>query len=546
MFVGVALLCVHLTRSIRIIEYYLRATLNAAKHLREMMILVARPSQSRIEEKNGSVVVDPIGEEVSRLMQERQKRSMQTCCVVICHAVSVFLISVIYNIFTKSQRWASLEQLIVLLILLSFALALDWLSRFDHQIMAYWAYSIFMALSAVWIVAGDFSSPSAASSGEVTLYTLVAACALRLLATVNVLHFRLALFWNVMCSIVSSCKFVFAEAEGPFPRSNFAFLEAILCITVILLSEGIRSAKFAETIQEVNAVAGNIEKSAATSLLENVCDVILPLDPNLTISKDVPRFKGMLLLNPNSSVAGLNIDNYIPCQEDKTRLHQQITSSSPDEDSSVRCFNVTLRDSDGNDISVEMFSVAFESLNKSRRYMLGIREFSDLQVRPAPLLGTLDHDQPNEEPVELPHLSEPVEVPHLTQRITSSEGEMRVTESIGDEQSDVSSSADVEVASTSSAMVAPSCQLRETSERAKLVTTITLLTSWKIKTSQPWCCQMHAGLSEAKRMLKKVRKTPCVKDLHPNPEQCSACGVLQSFDHTGICYVCAHPRLMSL
>eukprot|EP00928_Gymnodinium_smaydae_P005848 TRINITY_DN12021_c0_g1_i6.p1 TRINITY_DN12021_c0_g1~~TRINITY_DN12021_c0_g1_i6.p1 ORF type:complete len:561 (-),score=62.12 TRINITY_DN12021_c0_g1_i6:278-1882(-) len=534
MCVGAALLSVHLTRSSRIIVSCLRAILNAIQHFRN------------IEKKNDRAVVDPIGEEVSRRMQARQKRSMQTCCVVVCHAVSVFLVCVVYNIFTRSQRWASFEQVIVVLLLLSFALAMDSLSRFDHQLTAYWAYSIFMGLSAVWIVAGDFSSAVSTSSGEVTFYTLSAACALRLLATVNVLHFRLALFWNAVCSIVSSCKLVLGEAEGPFPRSNFAFLEAILCIAVILLSEGIRSAKFAETFQEVNAAAGNIEKSAATSLLENVCDVILPLDPNLTISKDVPRFKGMLLLNPNSSVAGLNIDNYIPCQEDKTRLHQQITSSSPDEDSSVRCFNVTLRDSDGNDISVEMFSVAFESLNKSRRYMLGIREFSDLQVRPAPLLGTLDHDQPNEEPVELPHLSEPVEVPHLTQRITSSEGEMRVTESIGDEQSDVSSSADVEVASTSSAMVAPSCQLRETSERAKLVTTITLLTSWKIKTSQPWCCQMHAGLSEAKRMLKKVRKTPCVKDLHPNPEQCSACGVLQSFDHTGICYVCAHPRLMSL
>eukprot|EP00928_Gymnodinium_smaydae_P005846 TRINITY_DN12021_c0_g1_i4.p1 TRINITY_DN12021_c0_g1~~TRINITY_DN12021_c0_g1_i4.p1 ORF type:complete len:562 (-),score=56.83 TRINITY_DN12021_c0_g1_i4:220-1827(-) len=535
MCVGAALLSVHLTRSSRIIVSCLRAILNAIQHFRN------------IEKKNDRAVVDPIGEEVSRRMQARQKRSMQTCCVVVCHAVSVFLVCVVYNIFTRSQRWASFEQVIVVLLLLSFALAMDSLSRFDHQLTAYWAYSIFMGLSAVWIVAGDFSSAVSTSSGEVTFYTLSAACALRLLATVNVLHFRLALFWNAVCSIVSSCKLVLGEAEGPFPRSNFAFLEAILCIAVILLSEGIRSAKFAETFQEVNAAAGNIEKSAATSLLENMCDVILPLDPSLTISKDVPQFKGMLMLNPNSSVEGLNIDNWIPCQEDKTRLHQQITSSSSDEDSNVSCFNVTLRDSDGNDIRVEMFSVAFESLNKSRRYMLGIREFSDLEVRPAPLLGTVDNDQQQENSgssSDAPH--ESVEVPHRSERVASSKGDMRMIQSTGADQSDDSSSADAAVACTSGAMVVPSVELRETSERAKLATTITLLTSWKVKTSQPWCCEMHAGLSEAKRMLKKVRKCACFKELHPDSDQCSACGILQKFDTSGRCNVCAHPRHISL
>eukprot|EP00928_Gymnodinium_smaydae_P084112 TRINITY_DN6736_c0_g1_i1.p1 TRINITY_DN6736_c0_g1~~TRINITY_DN6736_c0_g1_i1.p1 ORF type:complete len:544 (-),score=59.13 TRINITY_DN6736_c0_g1_i1:327-1862(-) len=510
------------------------------KHLHEIRMLAARP----IPDSNA---VDPIGEEVSRLMQERQKEGMQICSSVVCHAVSVFLVGVLFNIFTRSPRWASFEQLVVLLVLLSFALALDSLASFDYKNTALYSYSIFMGLSAMWVVAGDFASSSSASAGEVTLYTSGTACAMRLLATVNVLHFRIALFWNVVCSIVSSCKFVYAKTEAPFPNSNLVFLEAIFCITVMLISEGIRSAKFAETFQEVSAAAGNIEKSATTTLLEAVCDVILPLDPNLTISEDVPRFKGMLLLNPNSSVEGLRIDNYIPSQEDKTRLYQQITSSCSKEDSGVRCLNVVMRDSDGNNIKVEMFSVAFEALNKSRRYMLGIREFSDLQVRPAPLRRTLDHDQgsnssgtsdfndPSQEPAEVPQRS-----PH----VASSEAGSQEVESRSENQSDLSNATDVAAARTSSAMAAATS--RETCERAKLATTIATIASWKVKTSKTWCCEMHAGLPEAKRMLKMVRKQACMNNLHTNPEQCSVCGVLERFNPNGLCNVCGQSRRISL
>eukprot|EP00928_Gymnodinium_smaydae_P093123 TRINITY_DN7714_c0_g1_i1.p1 TRINITY_DN7714_c0_g1~~TRINITY_DN7714_c0_g1_i1.p1 ORF type:complete len:564 (-),score=77.80 TRINITY_DN7714_c0_g1_i1:585-2276(-) len=548
--VGVALLCAHLTCSCHVVVSCIKAVRRAIAHVRELLVSLAHPRANADENASTSKEEeDPIGEEVLLLMGTRRKTRMKTCCSIICHVVSVFTATVVLNIVKKSPRWASFAQVIVVLVLLLVALVLNECFSSERQVAVYSSYSVFMLLSALWIAAGDFSRPTSASSGEVMLYTLVAACMLRLLVTVNVLNFRVALFWNVVCSLVTSGKFVLAAPEGPFPSSNFVFLEVILCITVMLMSEGIRKADFAEVLNEAEATAGRIENSASTALLDNVCDVILPVDPTLRITEDVPRFKAMLMLNPNLSVKGLKLDSYIPSEEDKTRLRQQLAdSSSSDNDSAVRCFNVTIRDSDGNNIDVEMFSVAFETLGRSRRYMLGIREFSDVRVRLAPLEKVELGQRFSWNAPERASLRKKSKSRKRRGDADASGVGMSEVEGFAVEYSDTYSSPDTASASNRPAAVDALASLppplKESSERTRLATTIALIESLSMASTKG-CRATHAGLREAKGVLESVQRMQA-NLWTEGDEQCIACGSLDCFDSGEACNICGHGKAMRI
>eukprot|EP00928_Gymnodinium_smaydae_P060665 TRINITY_DN4438_c0_g1_i8.p1 TRINITY_DN4438_c0_g1~~TRINITY_DN4438_c0_g1_i8.p1 ORF type:complete len:548 (+),score=53.75 TRINITY_DN4438_c0_g1_i8:30-1673(+) len=533
---SVTLICVHLARSV-CAHSCIRTIRASVAHVSKILSSVARPMRVAAETAVNGKVDDPIDDEVSRMMKERQKKHMSICSKILCHATSIALLSIVANIVNGQPRWMTFEQTIVMLVLLLIGLGVNSQSFLEHEFTVYASYFTFMTLSVIWIVVGDYSGQTAIYSGQVVLlYTLIVANLLRLLATVYVMHFSMSVSWGVVCFLATCCKLVFVEFETSFPISNILAIEAVNCISVVLLSEGIRNATCAELLHVAKAAAGSIEKSAATTLLENVCDVSLNLDPALEISEDALRFKAMLMLNPNSSVDGVPLDNYIPSEEDKTRLHQQLTTSSSSNDSIVRCFNVTMRDSIGNGIRVEMFSVCFETLSGSKRYMLGIREFSDL----APLRRT----------IELKEALDMSAGQGAREDGASSRDEARDVDDIISVHADASGSADALATNTPlRAEDSADCQLQElekTSEVAKLASAMDLIKSWSIESSSNWCCEMHAGVREVQRVLKKIRKRPCAAVRDDSDEQCSACGIFEAKVRVDVCRTCRHARRIHL
>eukprot|EP00928_Gymnodinium_smaydae_P095354 TRINITY_DN8190_c0_g3_i2.p1 TRINITY_DN8190_c0_g3~~TRINITY_DN8190_c0_g3_i2.p1 ORF type:complete len:533 (-),score=45.91 TRINITY_DN8190_c0_g3_i2:127-1689(-) len=452
----------------------------------------------------------PINAEVSRLMRERQKKRMMTCWSIMCHATVFGFVSSLYNIWNQFPRWCTPEQDIFALVGLALTLVLNLvMNRAGCEATALTYYSMAMGFFTVFIVLGDFSRRA---SAEVLLYEGVLAVIVRMVATINVLHLRAAIFWNAVISVSTCSMFILFGPEGPYPNNNFVFFEAAQFLFVILSSEGIRAANFAEVYHEVKALAGSIEKSAVVTLLDNMCDATLLLDSSLAISEDALRFKGMLMLKPNSSVNGLNLDSYIPLDDDKHRLHQLLKSCDPSStDAAVRCFNVGMRDSDGNNIKVEMFAVAFETLNKSINYMLGIRElFESSQIgRRVRSTGV------NENGVRAADIAYAANDSHSSDASTLPSHAFSRARQLGNRM--------------------------ETSEYAKIATTINLIGSWNFSSPLRSCCSMHAGLKEVNRMLKRVRGLPCKLNLHTDTvEQCSACGALDCYSSERCCKVCKY------
>eukprot|EP00928_Gymnodinium_smaydae_P060650 TRINITY_DN4438_c0_g1_i10.p1 TRINITY_DN4438_c0_g1~~TRINITY_DN4438_c0_g1_i10.p1 ORF type:complete len:599 (+),score=55.90 TRINITY_DN4438_c0_g1_i10:30-1826(+) len=584
---SVTLICVHLARSV-CAHSCIRTIRASVAHVSKILSSVARPMRVAAETAVNGKVDDPIDDEVSRMMKERQKKHMSICSKILCHATSIALLSIVANIVNGQPRWMTFEQTIVMLVLLLIGLGVNSQSFLEHEFTVYASYFTFMTLSVIWIVVGDYSGQTAIYSGQVVLlYTLIVANLLRLLATVYVMHFSMSVSWGVVCFLATCCKLVFVEFETSFPISNILAIEAVNCISVVLLSEGIRNATCAELLHVAKAAAGSIEKSAATTLLENVCDVSLNLDPALEISEDALRFKAMLMLNPNSSVQGLKLENYMSSEEDKTRMRRHLNGSSSfsssSQESRVRCFNVSIRDSDGNDMKVEMFSVAFESLSGARRYMLGIREFSDL----APLRRTVDLNRALQEPhrrnendalprgetrqtegpadnpsprgetrqIEGPadnrvDASEHSESNQSSDDAALPEGGTPEVEGVQNDQADALGLSEVVAARTSASTVAPPAlqrqRWRETTDEAKFATTISLIGSWSSKTSRMFCCALHAGVPEVQRVLKRIRKSGCMEFRDGTDQQCSACGVFADDDIVYSCKTCEHAMQIPL
>eukprot|EP00928_Gymnodinium_smaydae_P042214 TRINITY_DN28454_c0_g1_i2.p1 TRINITY_DN28454_c0_g1~~TRINITY_DN28454_c0_g1_i2.p1 ORF type:complete len:554 (-),score=41.75 TRINITY_DN28454_c0_g1_i2:219-1880(-) len=533
---GVVLLLAYVASSINFASC-LEALISALAATRRSLVSCAFHRPRADETKCAGKAVDEVEEEVSRLMCERQTHRMKTCCSVVSHALSIFVGGISGAAWQRAPRWMSMEQDALVMLLFSVVLIMKVWVSFGRQLAVFSGYSVFMAFSAIWIFVADFSS---ATSGDVMLYVGVTSCLIRLIASVNVMHFRIAVVWNVLCSVSNCCKYIISDNGERKSSVNFVFFEAIQCITVMLLSESIRCAHYTEVYYEVKSAAGRSEKSATTTLLDNMCDVVLPLDSKLTITEDVPRFKGMLMLNPNSSTDGLRLDGFIPSEEDKQRLNEQLSDCcSSGRESVVKCLTVTMRDSDGNDMCVEMHGVAFKTLNMSTQYMLGVRELSDSNVRLAPLRENLEQDdQPREDgPLRLE--AREVATYAADQAPGSHAPAAGTPPSVAVARSRPKASAAPPNAAAT--RTRPLQHFQRTSEKAKLASTINLVASWNFSSRHRSCCDMHVGLGEVKRILKHLRRLPCMHDLHDGTvEQCSACGILDCYESGLCCKVCGH------
>eukprot|EP00928_Gymnodinium_smaydae_P060663 TRINITY_DN4438_c0_g1_i5.p1 TRINITY_DN4438_c0_g1~~TRINITY_DN4438_c0_g1_i5.p1 ORF type:complete len:170 (+),score=21.67 TRINITY_DN4438_c0_g1_i5:53-511(+) len=118
------------------------------------------------------------------------------------------------------------------------------------------------------------------------------------------------------------------------------------------------------------------------------------------------------------------------------------------------------------------------------------------------------------------------------------------------DQADASGSADAAAENAPPrAEASPACQLqewKETYEVAKLATTMALIKSWSVASSERWCCELHAGVPEVQRLLKKIRKAPCSALRDETDEQCSACGIFEAKVRVDVCRTCRHARRIHL
>jgi len=135
---------------------------------------------------------------------------------------------------------------------------------------------------------------------------------------------------------------------------------------------------------ELDAASSRNELAAAQSVLRSVCDVVVELDDALRLRKDSPELRSMLFLNQSRSLQHEDVRIFLASAEDGAKFHEHATSTGQPGGELPRlsvAFHVSMRDSAGITLAVEVFVVRFLIREGQQAYLVGIREQTDSEIR---------------------------------------------------------------------------------------------------------------------------------------------------------------------
>eukprot|EP00928_Gymnodinium_smaydae_P007751 TRINITY_DN12773_c1_g1_i1.p1 TRINITY_DN12773_c1_g1~~TRINITY_DN12773_c1_g1_i1.p1 ORF type:complete len:495 (+),score=34.57 TRINITY_DN12773_c1_g1_i1:77-1561(+) len=324
--------------------------------------------------------LDPFCQSAIAQLKVQHGMRMKTACAVISYFLTSYVIMMCWNVATKSPRWMSFGQDVVLLLYFSTCVVARELRLISHDRAAMVSYLVFIAFAVAWIFTCSVSRRDVALTSVLTM-------GMRLAFVPCFTDVRVVTFGNLLCT-VSSC-FQMLRSTGPdsdlfVTVQPFLLFEVMFCALIIAFSEYFRLYMLEDLRKEAIAKANSIEHSALKLLLEHVFDVVLPLDASFRISGNEERLASLLMLDTTRNFSGANIQDFMSFQADRDRFRNQFKAKSSGASPCVSCLNVHMRDGNAANIKVEIFCVAVASFDASAAYWIGVREYADGQFNPLP------------------------------------------------------------------------------------------------------------------------------------------------------------------
>eukprot|EP00927_Polykrikos_kofoidii_P083229 TRINITY_DN8477_c0_g2_i1.p1 TRINITY_DN8477_c0_g2~~TRINITY_DN8477_c0_g2_i1.p1 ORF type:complete len:570 (+),score=58.89 TRINITY_DN8477_c0_g2_i1:243-1712(+) len=270
----------------------------------------------------------------------------------------------------------------------------------------------------------------------------------------------------------------------------------------------------------------------ANIMLRYFCDVVTELDSNLQFSKHSHQLAATLLMNPERSCEGLKFMKLVS-EADQEKVERDLSVLLTTDRSHTNIFKVSLRDSNGTDVVMDIFAVAFVDAFGVRYIFLGMREVSKEVLQ----FGKSRDDLPVvERGVSCPRDGyvgdEDIAIGSdaaLTDDSLSSLPCMRTTR-----RKRSRSQSSHKTNSITSVLAYP--YFKETSVEAKLTSLVEVFCSWNVRIPTKGCCVAHAILNDVERTMRVFVTSKCKEFLLPTFEhQCSGCGILSSDPLTSTC-----------
>lgn len=185
---------------------------------------------------------------------------------------------------------------------------------------------------------------------------------------------HVVLFWNLVFIIVGGHR-MYSALGLPFLCIVVSY-QTWNFVAVVLLSYWAAEDTGADVRRQVEALALQDESCGLWTLLDLVCDVVVPLDAALRITEKAPRFGAMVTLQ-GRSVEGMRLQDFMPRADDRQAFERCAQAEAEGEDIALpRALQVKFRDGLGNILDVELFFVQFWTLGH-RRSFVGVRELGD-------------------------------------------------------------------------------------------------------------------------------------------------------------------------
>eukprot|EP00927_Polykrikos_kofoidii_P001326 TRINITY_DN10482_c0_g1_i2.p1 TRINITY_DN10482_c0_g1~~TRINITY_DN10482_c0_g1_i2.p1 ORF type:complete len:570 (+),score=65.06 TRINITY_DN10482_c0_g1_i2:98-1807(+) len=371
--------------------------------------------------------------------------------------------------------------------------------------------------------------PLWASMGEyLTLLPLLSLFRLR--ESAIILDPPFAIAWNTLHLGIALWH---ASSQGS--KSGLLVLREIVFFAVIVHAcITLKVATTTEILHKLEVKRAKAGQSAAHALLDHVCDVIVELDRDLTLVDDAPKLAAVLLASSQRCVKGTCFTSFLTRKEDKDYLTRTLHGYHDMDRPRADVFHASMRDCNGLNLKMEVFSVTFCNAADESHLLVGIREYSDL--------GLLQKETSSiAEPGSMADefcggISDASDTQQdNAQRdafVTRTSGNSGTTTKVGASKRKSRSSRTISVNGTNTNMNI--CHLgqliqpdrKETSEEARGLSLVMAFGSWNCRLPSQTCCTLHALAAGARSMLSAIIALPCGTCPLPDFEyQCGDCGI---------------------
>ncbi|CAK0854181.1 unnamed protein product, partial [Prorocentrum cordatum] len=148
---------------------------------------------------------------------------------------------------------------------------------------------------------------------------------------------------------------------------------------------------------EFDAKVSRNELVVANSVLRSVCEVVVDLDEKFRLQKHSGELADMLFLNPQRSLNQEDFRSFLASEPDRIKFTEQmgqmmVQASCPEiiPDRS-RTFQVSMKDSTGISVNVDVVAVSYLSGDRLPAFMVGVLEVSDSTPLPS-LMGPTEKE----------------------------------------------------------------------------------------------------------------------------------------------------------
>jgi len=335
------------------------------------------------------------------------------------------------------------------------------------------------------------------------------------------LRMRSIVIASIFTYLTLSCTYIYDEAEG---LRKFLIDAGFSCMIFVGLMTAFQQCIESVVRHEVEKEGDQNMLSAIGAVLNTICEVVVELDSSLCLKDHAPPLADLLLLSPLQSLRAVPLTNYIPCDEDRQEferhMHDGLAGSSV-----ADAFHTRMRDTTGSTVCMEIFSVKLLGLDQRPRYILGMREFTDVppvmkQVvqHPPRRWGTSQVQSP-------PQHGTPPRLERSELRPSSEESSSLPSRGSGISRTDIAMN--------------PAAD-KTTTDRAMYFTLMTTMATWR--SHGRLCCPMHAAAESAIRIAQMFDQDRCMPDFLEGMDwQCRTCGImdeefrLKDHEHCKLC-----------
>lgn len=187
--------------------------------------------------------------------------------------------------------------------------------------------------------------------------------------------------WNVTYFI--AMVVVYTSKAGCIPNLMKITLELTVCVSLTIIVGAMEQSTIRELHSDAQKWTMRDRSSAASALLDAVCDAQCELDGELAIvGSEASKLPALLLHGPGRTLNGVKLQDLMPTEEDRTLFSErmQMPLDLQAQEHKAEVFHLRLRDSLSSTLQMEVFSVRSRGFHGQMRHLIGMRELGDTEV----------------------------------------------------------------------------------------------------------------------------------------------------------------------